>query len=91
MTPAGGTGFGALDPAVWGTEAVRTRSVCDGPVDRELHQAWISRRLGTDTLALLVNACSATCVAALPPPHPRYHPAPHTGGPGLEQPPPSRY
>lgn len=78
--------FSALDPHVWGTEAVRTCSVCDGPVDGQLRQAWISRRVGTDVLPLLVNACSAACIAALPPPHDGYIPTPHTGGPHIVQP-----
>ncbi|MEV0392211.1 hypothetical protein [Polymorphospora rubra] len=78
--------LGALDPAVWGTEAVRTCSVCAGPVDRELHQVWISRLVGTDVLPLLVNACSTACLAALPEPHSGYVPTPHTGGPAVVQP-----
>jgi hypothetical protein len=83
VTDAGEADFAALDPGVWGADAVRTCSVCDGPVDRELRQVWISRRVGTDVLPLLVNACSATCVAALPEPHRGYVPTPHTGGPDL--------
>lgn len=86
VTPAGETDFAALDPAVWGADTVHTCSVCDGPVHRELHQVWISRRVGTDVLPLLVNACSAACVAALPEPHTGYIPTPHTGGPDLAQP-----
>lgn len=78
--------FGALDPGVWGCDAVRTCSVCDGPVDGELHQVWISGRVATDVLPLLVNACSAACVATLPRPYPGYHPRPHTGGPDIVQP-----
>ncbi|WP_257581710.1 hypothetical protein [Streptomyces sp. TLI_146] len=31
-----------------------------------LHQVWISLRVATDVLPLLVNACSSGCVAALP-------------------------
>lgn len=86
VTGAGEADFAALDPGVWGATAVRTCSVCDGPVDRELRQVWISRRVGTDVLPLLVNACSATCVAALPEPGPGYVPTPHTGGPDVVQP-----
>ncbi|MEV6237872.1 leucine-rich repeat domain-containing protein [Lentzea sp. NPDC051838] len=58
---------------------VRGCSVCDGPVTR-LHQVWITLAVGTDYLPLLVNACSADCVAALPPPAKGYAPTPHTGG-----------
>ncbi|ONI92244.1 hypothetical protein ALI22I_05240 [Saccharothrix sp. ALI-22-I] len=86
VTGAGQADFAALDPGVWGAAAVRTCSVCDGPVDRELRQVWISRRVGTDVLPLLVNACSATCVATLPEPERGYVPTPHTGGPDLVQP-----
>jgi hypothetical protein len=75
----------ALDPDIWGTEAVHTCSVCDGPVE-ELHQVWISRYVGTDTLPLLVNACSTACVAALPAPAEGYVPTPHTGGPDVVPP-----
>jgi hypothetical protein len=74
---AGAANFAALDPAVWGADAVHTCSVCNAPVDRELHQVWISRRVGTDVLPLLVNACSAACVAALSEPHTGYVPSPH--------------
>jgi hypothetical protein len=86
MTVAGEADFAALDPGVWGVDAVRTCSVCDGPVGRELRQVWISRRVGTDVLPLLENACSAACVAALPEPHRGYIPTPHTGGPDVVQP-----
>jgi len=65
---------------------VRTCSVCDQPVDRELYQVWTSRLVGTDVLPLLVNACSAACVAKLPEPHGGYIPTPHTGGPEIAQP-----
>jgi len=86
ITSASGTDLGALDPGVWGTEAVRTCSVCDGPIRRELQQAWISRLVGADVLPLLVNACSTTCLVALPEPHAGYLPRPHAGGPDIVQP-----
>jgi hypothetical protein len=85
-TGAGEADVTALDPALWGADAVRACSVCDGPVARDLRQVWISRKVGTDVLPLLVNACSAACVAALPQPHPSYVPVPHTGGPDIVQP-----
>jgi hypothetical protein len=76
-----------LDPGIWGAETVRTCSVCAQPVaGRGLHQRWISLRIATDTLPLLVNACSPACVQALPPAAEGYVPGPHMGGPGLEQP-----
>jgi hypothetical protein len=90
VTKAGEVELGALDPAVWGADAVRTCSVCDGPVQGELRQVWISGLVGTDVLPLLVNACSAVCVAALPEPYPGYVPTPHTGGPDIVQPAPWR-
>ncbi|GAB1822669.1 hypothetical protein [Herbidospora sp. RD11066] len=86
VTGAEAADFAALDPGVWGTDAVRTCSICDGPVQDEHYQVWISRWVGTDVLPLLVNACSAACVAALPEPHPGYVPTPHTGGPDVVQP-----
>jgi hypothetical protein len=86
VTSAGQADFSALDPEGWGAEAVRTCSVCDGPIKSELHQVWISRLLGTDVLPLLVNACSTTCVAALPEPQRGYVPTPHLGGPDVVQP-----
>ena len=86
VTPAEQGDFTALAPGVWGADAVRTCSVCDEPVDRELHQVWISRSVGTDVLPLLVNACSTACVATLPPPHPGYVTTPHLGGPDIAQP-----
>lgn len=90
VTAVGEADFAALDPGMRGTDGIRTCSICDGPIDRELRQVWISRRVATDVLPLLVNACSAACVAALPEPHPGYVPAPHTGGPDIAQPAPAR-
>lgn len=86
VTSAAEADFAALDPGVWGADAVRTCSVCDGPVQGELHQAWISSLVGTDVLPFLVNACSVACVAALPKPYSGYVPTAHTGGPYLVQP-----
>ena len=71
----------ALDPRRWGTTTVRSCSVCDRSIELGgLHQVWISMRVATDVLPLLVNACSPACLAALPrgaEDHPRF---PHTGG-----------
>lgn len=55
--------------------------------DSELRQVWISLRVATDVLPLLVNACSASCVSKLPPPANGYVDHPHTGGVDLKQPP----
>ncbi|MGW6318889.1 leucine-rich repeat domain-containing protein [Streptomyces sp. NPDC055099] len=77
---------GNLDPRRWGVTAVHRCSVCDGPIGGgELHQRWISLRVATDVLPLLVNACSPACVAALPRGADDYIPTPHKGG-RVEQP-----
>ena len=75
-----------LDPGTWGAGKAVTCSVCNSPIDDELHQAWISLAVATDVLPLLVNACSAACVTALPTPRAGYVATPHTGGPDLVQP-----
>ncbi|MFJ9950660.1 leucine-rich repeat domain-containing protein [Kitasatospora sp. NPDC091207] len=81
-----------LDPGVRGAASIRTCSVCDRRVGAaELRQVWISLRTsGADVLPLLVNACSTSCVDALPEPAEGYVRAPHTGGPGVDQPPAGR-
>ncbi|MGW4384198.1 leucine-rich repeat domain-containing protein [Kitasatospora sp. NPDC004531] len=85
--PADGPDLAALDPGTWGATEVRACSVCDGPVT-ELRQAWISLHTsGHDVLPLLVNACSAACLASLPSPAADHVPTWHRGGPGLVQPP----
>ena len=56
----------------------------DGP-----RQAWISVRVATDVLPLLVHACSNSCIENLPKPADGYVPRPHQGGLDLEQPPSS--
>jgi len=61
-------------------------SVCRSPIIGETHRVWISLRVATDVLPLLVNACSPACVAALPAPADGYVRTPHTGGPDLVQP-----
>jgi hypothetical protein len=78
-----------LDPRVWGTETIRTCSVCDGPIDpARFRQQWISLRVATDVLPLLVNACSTACVRALPQPPENYVATPHQGGRTVQQPKP---
>jgi len=64
-------------------------SVCRGtfPND-EIYQAWISLRVATDVLPLLVHACSTACVQKLPKGAPGYLEEPHQGGVGLSQPQP---
>ena len=62
-------------------------SVCRGQFDDTgQHRVWISLRVGTDVLPLLVNACSEQCLARLPAPPTDYVPGPHRGGSGVRQP-----
>lgn len=76
-----------LDARRWGTTAIRGCSVCDRPIEQGgLHQVWISLRVATDVLPLLVNACSAACVSVLPSGAEDYVRLPHTGG-RVKQPP----
>jgi hypothetical protein len=64
-----------------------TCSVCGGPFSRgQIHQAWISLRVATDMLPLLVYACSEKCIEDLPKPAFGYLQRPHFGGLELEQP-----
>lgn len=63
-------------------------SVCGGPFSQEeIHQAWISMRVATDVLPLLVHACSEKCIERLPKPALGYAQRPHSGGLDLVQPP----
>ncbi|MBD0746430.1 leucine-rich repeat domain-containing protein [Streptomyces sp. CBMA152] len=84
---AGEQDLADLDPYRWGTTGIDRCSVCDQPVEaRSLHQVWISLRVATDVLPLLVNACSQQCVNALPTPAEGYVTTPHRGGSDVEQP-----
>lgn len=51
-------------------------------------QYWISLRVGSDILPLLVHACSEKCISDLPSPPQDYIAFPHRGGLGLAQPEP---
>jgi len=63
-------------------------SVCRGPFSSNgPQQAWISLRVATDVLPLLVHACSEACIGRLPKPAEGYLQRPHQGGLDLEQPP----
>ncbi|GAA2412937.1 hypothetical protein GCM10010191_23210 [Actinomadura vinacea] len=74
-----------------GASSMRMCSVCRTPLEEgAVRQVWISLQVATDVLPLLVNACSVSCVEALPEAAEGYVPTPHTGGPGLTQP-SSRY
>jgi uncharacterized protein (TIGR02996 family) len=72
----------------WRGTATRPCSVCGRPFeDRRLYRVWISLRVATDILPLLVNACSEECLAKLPVPPDRYVKMPHRGGLRVQQPP----
>ncbi|MFD9444189.1 hypothetical protein [Streptomyces sp. NPDC060001] len=72
--------LGTMDPRRWSATATHHCSVCDRLVEQGgLHKVWISLRVATDVLPLLVNACSSTCVAALPDGARDYIPTPPGG------------
>ncbi|MDI2127596.1 leucine-rich repeat domain-containing protein [Yinghuangia seranimata] len=87
---ADGTGeldMAEVDPGTWGTTTIRRCSVCSRPLhEAGLHQAWISLRVATDVLPLLVNACSSECIQALAQPPEDYVRTPHRGGSTVVQP-----
>jgi hypothetical protein len=65
-------------------------SVCRGPFTGDgILQVWISLRVATDVLPLLVNACSQKCIQKLPKPAEGYVAEPHQGGLEIKQPPPT--
>jgi hypothetical protein len=64
-------------------------SVCQEPLPtRGVIQVWISLRIATDVLPLLVHACSEGCVRSLPRPPENYVDRAHRGGASLVQPDP---
>jgi hypothetical protein len=80
---------GDLDPGLWGADSISSCSVCGGPVaERGTRQAWLSARVATDVLPLLVNACSAACIQGLPQGAEGHVRVPHRGGLGVVQPEP---
>ena len=61
--------------------ASKNCSVCKRPLALStVKQAWISLRVASDVLPLLVNACSQDCIDQLPKPADNYIPYPHDGG-----------
>ncbi|MFM6907234.1 MAG: hypothetical protein ACKOUU_14695 [Acinetobacter tjernbergiae] len=63
-------------------------SVCRAvPTDRDLNQIWLSLKVATDVVPLLVHTCSKECLQQLPKGHDEYLAEPHKGGLGLAQPP----
>lgn len=62
--------------------------VCDSPFGASVPlQFWVSLRVATDVLPLLVHACSRECIARIPTPPESYVQQPHQGGLGIQQPP----
>ncbi len=47
---------------------------------KNTYRRWVSLRIATDVLPLLVNACSETCLSLIPPAPPRHRQHPHCGG-----------
>jgi len=81
--------FPALPAALPPGSIPDTCSVCQGPFPPSGYiQVWVSLQVATDVLPLLVHACSAECVAALPDPPPDHVARPHRGGTSLRQPDP---
>jgi len=66
-----------------GTSGPARCSVCRGPFgpDGPL-QRWITLKVATDVLPLLVHACSNACIARLPEGAKGFARGPHAGGPG---------
>ena len=92
ITSTKGMDLDNLSPKIWGTEAVENCSVCNRTLkDTGLYQAWITLRVATDDLPLLVNACSPECLRKLPQSANSgydYVKEAHKGGLEVKQPPP---
>lgn len=81
-------GFPKLDrnPIRYASENVKC-SICGKEMNYDkITQLWISLRIGTDVVPLLVNGCSEQCESQIPSPPENYVPYPHKGGSNLEQP-----
>jgi hypothetical protein len=75
------------NPVRYHGETVRC-SVCGAEIGHdETWQLWISLKVGTDVLPLLVNSCSRECTQSLPTPHSNYVQQAHQGGTSVAQPP----
>ena len=80
--------FPSLQPPVLDADGTGACSVCAGPLPPSgPEQVWISLGVATDVLPLLVNACSRSCLDALPEPAANHVPTTHRGGPAVVQPP----
>lgn len=75
------------NPVRYDTEPL-TCSVCRKEMTyAESNQLWLSLRIGTDVLPLLLNVCSKICEDKLPPAAKDHVPIAHKGGEDLVQPP----
>jgi len=63
-------------------------SICNSPAN-DLEQFWISKRVGTDVMPLLVSVCGSDCLHHVGPGEANYVHTPHTGGLRIKQPPAS--
>lgn len=82
-------GFPKLDrnPINYDCDVLRC-SICKKQIaNDDVNQLWISLRVGTDVLPLLVNSCSKQCEEKLPKPPENYVQFAHKGGSSLQQPP----
>jgi hypothetical protein len=86
VTDISGLDLNDLDPGRFGASSATLCSVCQGPIAGRLWQRWITLRIATDALPMLVSACSEACIRDLPPPLPGFIDHPHQGG-ELQQPP----
>jgi hypothetical protein len=67
----------------------RTCSICDSLFTlNEPQPWWITLRVGTDNVPLLVHSCSDKCTTSLPAPPAGYYKKPHKGGGGVGMPDP---
>ncbi|WP_300670225.1 hypothetical protein [Soonwooa sp.] len=74
------------NPFKYNSEIIKC-SVCEKEINHEqTNQKWITLRIGTDDLPLLVNLCSIDCEHNLPHPAKGYVEKPHKGGLNLVQP-----
>lgn len=62
-------------------------SICKKKItNEETNQLWITLKVGTDILPLLINSCSKKCEEKLPEPPKGYNQISHKGGNSLKQP-----
>jgi len=92
ITSTKGINLENLAPSIWGMDAIKNCSICNRLLENAgLYQAWITLRIATDDLPLLVNACSLECIQKLPQPTSTRHSyikGAHKGGSEVKQPPP---